>query len=43
MPLNLKNELEDIDGVDLQIAAKQRLIVAQILWSQVLDPQAAEE
>src|ERR1035441_10352955 len=41
MPLDLKNELEDIDGVDLQIAAKQRLIVAQILRCQVLDSQAA--
>src|ERR1035441_3182189 len=41
MPLNLKNELENIDGVDLQIAAKERLIVAQFFRGQVPDSQAA--
>jgi hypothetical protein len=31
VPLNLQNELQNIDGIDLQIASQQRLIVAQIL------------
>ena len=43
MSFDLKNELENIDGVDFQNAAKQRLIVVQVLWSHVRDPQAAED
>ena len=40
MPLNLKNELEDINGVDPQIPTKQRFIIPQALWTPVRDPQA---
>src|ERR1035437_23068 len=43
MPLNLENELQDIDRVDLQIAANQWLIVAQLFRGQVPDPQAAND
>jgi hypothetical protein len=40
MPLNLKNKLKDIDGIDFQVATEQWLIVGEILRGQVGDPQA---
>jgi len=42
VPLNLKHELKDIDGIDFQFATEQWLIVAQILRSHVSDPQALQ-
>jgi hypothetical protein len=39
VPLNLQNELQNIDGIDLEIAPQQLLIVAQIIGCSVLDPQ----
>jgi hypothetical protein len=39
---DLQNELEHVDGIDFQFPAEQRLIVAQILGSQVGDPQAIQ-
>ena len=41
MPLNLQNELKNVDGIDFQFAAEQRLIVAQILRGQVGDPSSS--
>ena len=42
MPLDLQNELKNIDGIDFQVPTQQRLIVAQILRGQVGDPQALQ-
>src|ERR1700732_4084560 len=42
VPLNLKHELKDIDGIDFQFATEQRLIVAQVLRSHVSDPQTLQ-
>jgi hypothetical protein len=42
MPFNLHNELKDVDGIDFQFSADQRLIVAKIRGSQVGDPQALQ-
>jgi hypothetical protein len=36
--LDFKNELQDVDGVNLQIAVQQELIVAQVRWGDVRDP-----
>jgi hypothetical protein len=39
VPLNFQNELQNIDGINIEIASKQLLIVAQIFGGTVLDPQ----
>jgi hypothetical protein len=38
--LNFQNELQNIDGINLEIASQQRLVVAQIFGGSILDPQA---
>jgi hypothetical protein len=42
VPLDLKHELKDIDGINFEVATKQWLIVAEILGSHVGDPQTLQ-
>ena len=42
MPLDLQDELKDVDGIDFKFSAEKRLIVAQIGRGQVGDPQAIQ-
>ena len=42
MPLNLKHQLKNVDGVDFQVATQKWLVVAQILRGQISDPQALQ-
>ena len=42
MSFNFHHELEHVDGIDFQLSAEQRLVVAQVCGSHVGNPQTAQ-